>query len=382
MKILLLDTNVSSFPIYAELKKHTNEVYVCGNNETDFLANIAGKNYIKLDYSDSDILINHIQEKDYYAIVPGCNDISYLSCAKIKNNNPNVLIDDIEKADILFNKENFRCYSLSRKLPVPQIYDFENIADAKGKILVKPVDAYSGRGISVIENKGELENAVMNARNYSLSKKCLVEEYIVGNLYSHTAFISGGKIIHDFVVAEYGSANEFVVDTSYVDFSFEKNILKEIRECIEFIVNDLKLQDGLLHTQFICNDDKFWLIELTRRCPGDLYSRLIQLSSGFQYAKMYIDGFLGNLRKSINENGKNYILRHTISTDREQDFYSINCQVPVCMIDYISLAKSGERIKKSPFGRVGVMFLKCANERDMYETKDLIMQRKLYSLSV
>lgn len=67
--------------------------------------------------------------------------------------------------------------------------------------MVKPVEAYSGRGISVIENKGELENAVMNARNYSLSKKCLVEEYIVGNLYSHTAFISGGKIIHDFVVA-------------------------------------------------------------------------------------------------------------------------------------------------------------------------------------
>lgn len=67
----------------------------------------------------------------------------------------------------------------------------------------------------------------MNARNYSLSKKCLVEEYIVGNLYSHTAFISGGKIIHDFVVAEYGSANEFVVDTSYVDFHSKKIFSKK-----------------------------------------------------------------------------------------------------------------------------------------------------------
>ena len=104
MKILLLDTNISSFPIYLELKKLTNNVYVCGSNDEDFLARIARKKYIKLDYSDLQSLKRHILKENYSAVVPGCNDISYLTCSKIKESNKNVVIDPIDKTEILFNK--------------------------------------------------------------------------------------------------------------------------------------------------------------------------------------------------------------------------------------------------------------------------------------
>ena len=50
MKILLLDTNFSSGPIYDYLIESGNEVYVIGNNPNDFLAKFA-KNYIQSDYT-------------------------------------------------------------------------------------------------------------------------------------------------------------------------------------------------------------------------------------------------------------------------------------------------------------------------------------------
>ena len=51
--------------------------------------------------------------------------------------------------------------------------------------------------------------------------------------------------------------------------------------------------DGLIHTQFISDNNTFSLIEVTRRCPGDLYSKLIQMSTGINYSELYSMPFMG-----------------------------------------------------------------------------------------
>jgi hypothetical protein len=48
MRVLLLDTNVSSYPIYESLIEDGYEVFVAGSNQNDCLALVC-ENYIQFD---------------------------------------------------------------------------------------------------------------------------------------------------------------------------------------------------------------------------------------------------------------------------------------------------------------------------------------------
>jgi hypothetical protein len=49
---------------------------------------------------------------------------------------------------------------------------------------------------------------------------------------------------------------------------------------IERVAETLGLVDGLVHAQFLQRDDAFVIVELTRRCPGDLYGIPVDMLFG------------------------------------------------------------------------------------------------------
>ena len=77
-KVLLVDTNFSSAPIYSVLQDLGHDVHVVGSNPIDALAKSAN-NFWNIDYSDTTALYDLIEEN--FILVPGCTDRSYKSCA-------------------------------------------------------------------------------------------------------------------------------------------------------------------------------------------------------------------------------------------------------------------------------------------------------------
>ena len=381
-KALLLDTNVSSFPIYEFLLSKGYDTYVIGGNPSDCLAKYT-KNYINCNYSNSELLEDVISEYGFDVIVPGCNDMSYLSATKVNGSDRFYGLDSTETTEIINNKHKFRNFGITHGLHIPQLFDNEEAYFQLNPIIVKPVDAYSGRGISVIEtpNKKDIDIAIENAISFSSSKNYLIEEYVKGQLYSHTAFISNKKIIVDFVVIEDGSTNEFTVDTSNVVSNFSESILSEIRTDIEKMSENLELVDGLIHTQFIKTNDSFRILEVTRRCPGDLYSFLIEKTTGFKYSEYYTKPFIN---EKLNVDGfipnTNYILRHTLSVSSDTPFIGIKYNRELNVDLFIPMNTTGTEIKKSPFGRVGLAFIKCNSIGELTDIKKDILNRNLYTI--
>ena len=381
-KILLLDTNVSASPIYNYLTKNEYDVYVVGGNPNDFLAKTAN-NYINLDYSKLDDCLSLIKSLKIDYIVPGCNDLSYKICAEINSNNNFFGIDSVEVTDIINNKEKFRKFAIEKGLSVPRLIGRSNSEEC-WPIIVKPVDAYSGRGITILNeiDRDKLNHAINKAEEYSRTKTCIVEEYVEGQLYSHSAFVEDGKITIDFIVEEHGTANPFVVDTSRVRYDFPSNMLTKIREEITKLANELKVVDGLIHTQFIKKDDSFWIIEVTRRCPGDLYSQLIELSTEFKYAEAYLRPFIqkkfSQLSKTLKQNN---IFRHTLSQVNEGFIESLQFNREIEIKKFIPLCVAGDLIKSSPFGRIALLFAKTENENDLNEIFNTALKRKLYTIN-
>jgi carbamoylphosphate synthase large subunit len=380
-KVLLADTNFSSGPIFSELQNLGHEVHVVGRKPDDCLA-MASRYYWEIDYSDTTELKRLVERENFDYIVPGCTDRSYTSCSVV-NEGQFLGIEAPEIDRVLNNKEYFRELALSLDLPVPAVQKFPEIS-LRWPLIVKPVDSFSGKGITVIEREDEnlLEAAISLAHEVSPSKKYLIEEFVRGQLYSHSAFLKKNKIIKDFIVQEDSTVNPFVVDTSRVVFKPDNRMLAQMRAAIEKLAKALQLKDGLIHTQFIADGSNVWLIEITRRCPGDLYSQLIELSTGFPFAKAYVAGFLENdvVEAGTPTDWKN-IIRHTITVPDEHFFSHIKFNQPVHVERFITLALSGTRLEPSPRSRLGILFLKEKSLEDWNATYEAILDKKIYTIA-
>ncbi|MBI3432851.1 MAG: hypothetical protein HY018_11650 [Hydrogenophilales bacterium] len=381
-KILLVDTNVSASPIYRYLIGTGNEVFVVGGNPNDYLARTA-KNYVNLDYSNVDALTELVDRLGIHYLVPGCNDRSYLACAEINQRRPYYGIDTVEATEVINNKERFRRFAADAGIPVPKVFPADR-GGTDGQVIVKPVDAFSGRGTTVVRgsDRKALDAAIAAAESFSRSNTCIIEEYISGRLYSHSAFVANNVIVADFIVEEHGTANPFVVDISRVDYAFSTDMLEAIRGEIIKLAGRLALQDGLLHTQFLVEGDRFWFVEVTRRCPGDLYSQLIELSTGFPYCEAYARPFIGQTMieppKALQHN---WITRHTVSLPYEQHMESVEFRSPMQIVKWVPLAIAGDLIRPSPFSRIGLLFVESRNRGDQDRLFERMLRREIYRVS-
>jgi hypothetical protein len=141
------------------------------------------------------------------------------------------------------------------------------------------------------------------------------------------------------------------------------------------------LVDGLVHTQFIKTKNSFKIIEVTRRCPGDLYSLLIQKSTNFNYVKYYILPFINKKYEYQKfEIEKNKILRHTISFDETKNFIGVSYENDVNIELEIPLSTTGDLLQKAPFGRISVVFFRCKTFDELREMSYKLIQKKLYKI--
>jgi len=381
-KVLLLDTNFSSTPIYNHLVHRGHEVHVMGKNPDDALAKTVD-NYFQQDYSHIDKTLSLIREIGIQYIVPGCNDQSYRVCAALNNEGSYPGIDELGTTETLNNKALFREFAAANNLPSPRANP-NTQHELRLPIMVKPVDAHSGRGITILHEEDEtnLQAAIDHASSLSPSGRYLIEEYIDGQLYSHSAFLQNQQVAHDVVVEEHGSATPFVVDTSRVSTGLPPDALKEIRETVVKLADMLQLKDGLVHTQFILSHGRIQIVEVTRRCPGDLYSVLVECSTGFNYVENYIRPFLGLPHFfHIDPGESNHIMRHTVSGTEPLTFNGLQFDVPFQMLQFVPLATAGDKVMPSPFGRMGVLFAKARDSFELDHLFSLALDRKLYSFN-
>lgn len=377
-RVLIFDTNFSVKPIYDTLSESGHEVFVIGGNPNDSLCS-SNFNWINLNYSDIDKCLQIIEEYSIDYILPGGNDFSYLICSQISEILGLDYLDGYDNSKKINHKDKFRSFCHDNSLHSPKVYKDIDQIDSN-LVIIKPSDCYSGRGATKLHNtsKKELYDAIEIAKSFSKNGDCVIEEFVTGDLFSHSAFIENKKIKIDFFVEEYCTANPYTVDTSRVTYDIDDVVKNGIRNDIEKISSLLNLKDGLIHTQFISNSKDFWILEVTRRCPGDLYSELIEMSTGFEYSKAYWKYFLKDSVSSFLSGTKKNIIRHTISTPHGQNYQGLEFFEPVLIKKIINLLKVGENLDKSPFSRVGIIFIEEAANNRNDEIFEKFIDRKIY----
>jgi len=378
MNILILDTSFAAAPIYEAIISAGHDVWVMGNREDDLLARLARDRWINESYSDLAAVETHIALLGIEYVVPGCTDVSmevYLRIAACKS-----IKDSPETYEKIGNKARFRALCAELDLPAPKAVDAASLPKA-GKYICKPVDSFSGRGITVFDGLDTpgLELALREAQDNSRSGRAIIESYADGDLYSCSGFLEDGRLTDIFYVKEGSSVNRYAVDTSFVITEMRRGIAEILQESLERLAQALELKDGLLHTQFILSEEGPLIIEIARRCPGDLYSLLIQHSTGFPYAAKYASYFYPtDTVKSVES--KKYILRHTVSADQEGYFNGLVCQDPLPLKAFYPLTPLGSLLHSQQKTRVGILFLECPSYVELEETYEKFLGRRAYGV--
>jgi carbamoylphosphate synthase large subunit len=380
-KALLIDSGFSAIPIYKAIKNEGYEVHTVGNRESDPLALINEYHHL-IDYSKIEIVRDLVNTENIDVLIPGCTDLSYKIASELDPKNTKLRIDTLDQHIRINDKKLFRALCQQLDIPTPNAYEsFPKIS--QWPVIVKPADSFSGKGITVV-HKGfdEYNTAVELATFHSPTNNSVTEDFISGDLYSYSAFLEDNRIVSGFFVKEYCTTNPYVVDTSYVVEDTNESWMNTIKHSITKISKELDLNDGLLHTQFIVDQEKAFIIEATRRCPGDLYSELIQLSTGYEYVKSYVKKFLGEKLQSSTPFSYKKVLRHTISSRNNIPLEAIQFKKDVNLIKLVPIKKVGEEFSSEKRQRCAVLFLKFTSKSNLKSTVLSIIDKNLYSTSL
>ena len=237
-----------------------------------------------------------------------------------------------------------------------------NMSD-RTTIILKPVDYSGSGGVVLIRNRYDFIEKKMETLSFSLSKKAIAEEFLIGQEYSIET-VSQNEITHVLAITEKHTVgkNRFVEDRHIIPADLSQLTEGIIKKEVIKMATAMKMNNCIGHTEVMLTSRGPVIIETAARPGGDnICFKLVELSTGIN---MYRNMF--NL--SINRNvvilptKKNYAgIQFITQLNKVEIQKKINDKAPV-FIDYFFKNKNSNKLKQS-IDRLGY-FVFCSKNRE------------------
>jgi biotin carboxylase len=371
---LIVGGGHAEIPLINAAKRIGFRVATSGNRPHD-RGHPYGDRYAAADFSDADAVTRVAETLKVAAIISGCNDFAALSTAiaaerlGLKGHDPH------DVALRIHHKDRFRELLEQLDLPTPASSAVESPEQARNwaaatsfPLIVKPVDLTGGKGVSVCRSLGEIETAVTAALTISRQPYVVVEQFLSGTRHGFTCFVEAGTVGFWFADDEQYYLNQYLVSGTTAPSSLPSTAIVELIAQIELITRKLALVDGLMHVQCIQTTDGPRIIELCRRCPGDLYPRFVSLSTGFDYAAAVV-GYEAGLETDAPRQSTSPVpvTRHVMMPSRAGRLRTIEKDKIVTdhLVDALEWWKRGDEVTQPLVDKFGILFMRWRNASQM-----------------
>ena len=257
----------------------------------------------QINVADIDLLEKKCRETGVTAVICGISEFCLEVCMELCSRLCFPCYCTPEAWHYSRDKADFKALCRSVGAPVAKDYylskDFtdEELSEVEFPVVVKPVDLSGNRGISYCYNKKELRDAYEYAQSVSKSDKIVVEKLLVGKeWYSSYAIVDGEIRLLSLngMYAEPGQLKNLYSLTTTVSDNVER-FIKEINPQIEKVLRAVGCMNGLAWVQVMLDeDDRFYIIEMGYRLPGDMTFIPYNAMFGFNVTKWLVDFALGN----------------------------------------------------------------------------------------
>ncbi|WP_258538930.1 ATP-grasp domain-containing protein [Flagellimonas abyssi] len=176
-------------------------------------------------------------------------------------------------------------------------------------VIVKPVDRSGSRGVTKVNDKYELSEAINEACKESLTGACIVEEFIDGIEVSVESISWKGNhyvlAITDKITT---GAPNFVELSHHQPTMCNEEVKRTLEDETKKALTSVGVENGAGHTEFkITKNGSVYIIEVGARMGGDFIgSHLVELSTGYDFLEgvinVALDRFDINSIRSSNNN--------------------------------------------------------------------------------
>ena len=224
-----------------------------------------------------------------------------------------------EMADLFTDKSRQRAFCRQHDMPIPDFKLCETPEDAAemlmkyGKIIIKPIDSQSSRGVFTVESMQQLAEKYNETVSWSNRKKAfLAEEYIDGDEFTIDGLVINGRHYPLCIsVKEMYPMNRNISRMQSYSYLSDRHDYDLLRRTNKELFETAGLSMGLTHSEYKAHNGKFYLIEAGARGGGsNLSSKIVPFMSGINNYEYLIREALG---EPVDEDA---VKNHVFSPDR------------------------------------------------------------------
>ena len=256
--------------------------------------------FFEVSAMDVDALVKLAREQGADFIVTCCADQVVLSVAEASERLGLPCYIDFATAKKVSNKKSMK--EIMDKYGVPtahyvvmDTFDRNKISNLKYPIIVKPVDAYSSRGVKKCFNEEEVILAFNEAVRISKTNSAIVEEFNEGFEISIDGWVENGKAY----LMSISVSDKIKADDSFVIFRTKnpapvsKKVEEKVADICQRLANGIGLQNTPLHIQCITDNNNVSVLEFCARTGGSTKWEMIKRAAQFDVVKGIADLTLG-----------------------------------------------------------------------------------------
>lgn len=301
-KIMVLAGGNDQCALIEELRRYFNgEVEIILADMSDKVKAISyADKFIQVSTMDRPAVLEAAKEECIDYILTACGDqpLSTMSYISEQLGTPTYLTE--QEVRDLTNKRFMKDKMVENRIPTAKhIYIDKNwngvMPNFKYPLVVKPVDSNGSKGVKKVFTPDELEVSLKEAFCFSISGDVIIEEFKSGEELSCDFYVENGiaktlSITASKKIKE--NEKSFTIIQSYYPAPINYNE-ERVLEIAQKIVDAWGLKDTPLLVQMIVNGDDYNVLEFSARMGGGSKYHLIQVLSGVDIMKVYVEMVMG-----------------------------------------------------------------------------------------
>lgn len=201
------------------------------------------------------------------------------------------------------DKGRMRAITSESGVPNPPFFVVREVAEARRAadsigwpVVVKPTRNQSSRGVHVVPNCNQFEQAYQDAIQNSPSGELIVEGFLNGTEVTVESFCQTGNV----EVAGISDKDHFahrpeVASRLTYPADFPPGILTRIEEVNRDVIKALGLKTGIAHAEYMVVEQEVYLVEIAARGAGSLvYSHIVPFLAGAPVPLEYLRFVVGD----------------------------------------------------------------------------------------
>lgn len=256
--------------------------------------------FLKISTMDKPAVMRAAQKENIDYILTACGDqpLSTMAYVATEMGLPTYLSE--QDVRDLTNKRFMKDKMVQSGIPTARHIYFDrswdgSLPDFEYPLVVKPVDSNGSKGVKKVFSPAGLPIALKEAFSYSLSGDVIIEEFKLGEELSVDVYIEGttAKLLSVTASRKISeNKDSFTIIQSYypAPTGFKE---ERVLDICQKIADAWHLHDTPLLVQMIHKGESYNVLEFSARMGGGSKYRLIQVLSGVDIMKVYVEMVMG-----------------------------------------------------------------------------------------